>query len=232
MVLLGSLSSTVIPSALLTLKVFFTSTLVKVVRLPACDWCTRTCLMKSTTYCKVRVRCYNSARYLLQMKPNWELWATTKHLISSWRFPLVSIYILVYLKQLLVYLGCLVSRRVMHLSKCVFLDFGEWLGKKNQRKCHMSLLEFACVAFLSLIFWRLHCISVSEKPWRDTSYTGLRARPHSATTTVIAPISMNSSGATGTGQSSLPIFTTLYSVFICLSKSTILCYFPSWHNVL
>lgn len=43
-------------------------------------------------------------------------------------------------------------------------------------------------------------VSVSQKPSKDISFTGLRAKPRSETTTVIAPISTNSFGATGTGQ--------------------------------
>lgn len=56
----------------------------------------------------------------------------------------------------------------------------------------------------------LLCVSVSEKLWRDTLYTGLRAKPHSEMTTAIAPISMSSSGAIGTGECSLHVLTPLF----------------------
>lgn len=59
----------------------------------------------------------------------------------------------------------------------------------------------------------LLCVSVSEKLWRDTLYTGLRAKPHSEMTTAIAPISMSSSGAIGTGECSLRVLTPSLPLF-------------------
>lgn len=46
------------------------------------------------------------------------------------------------------------------------------------------------------------CVSVSEKLWRDISSTGSRAKHRLEMTTATALISMNSSGATVTGEPS------------------------------
>lgn len=100
------------------------------------------------------------------------------------------------------------------------------------KNCHLSLLDLACVAYLSLASWVFLCVSVSEKPWRDTLYTGLRAKHHLEMTTAIAPISTSSSGATGTGEPCLLILTSSYLVLFSFASSewtTYCCnfYFPS-----
>lgn len=113
------------------------------------------------------------------MKTSWEPRATTKHLISSWRFPLVSINI---------------SIDRFHMS--IFMStFNNYVVVKTILACFSWMIKKKKSQFLYFFFFFL-----SEKLLKGTLSTGLRAKHHLEMTTAIALISTNSSGATGTGQ--------------------------------
>lgn len=164
------------------------------------------------------------------MKTNWELWATTKHQISSWRFPLVSIH-----KH---------YTRMFHLKNCFFLPcFKEgyaavgtflrfWVDEKKIKEMS-NVPSGSCLCLCCACNWFCEGCSVfpALKSGGGTHRTldreqGLvRRRPQSPHLSQWAVLELLEQ------VSLLSIPTTLYSAFMCLSLLTTLCYFPSWRIV-